>query len=468
MATKPIVDQVIEGKMQMFCSEIRLERKTDKLNITSGPGIVEINAGGKFEYLIHISAEQYHALFFNNFTASNRVKLIFQDEDFFQLTATDYSGVTWTGRVLAPTSGGVLGSYGIAQGTVSELRSTKDAPSTKTEYVTFHVRGNLDFPALHPTKRKESRGRRTTRLSVGWDYTRFEAGRDVFVISRSENYITIESRLRPGSVAKHRHIRMQEALGFALGQPIWPCVTQIYSNGKRIEILRPPDSSTPVRNVYYPPLSFSTQQRGDTYKIAAAYYRKLYRHVGESEHVISKGVSLLMQGLQTTIEIQVLAMAVAAESLIRNAFPTIRKISRARKRDAKSFTDLARAKVITVSPKMNVRLSAEGKQRLESTSSDLLRPSARELLNAFAERFNVEKAVVRAWGRSRNPALHGNPVDYSKISAVVDERWKILYLCNVIVLAYIDYHGSHTRYDVLSHPTRDWNPKPKSEKQTTG
>jgi len=238
-----------------------------------------------------------------------------------------------------------------------------------------------------------------------------------------QRYGHVNSVLKVAIASRSVYVEQwQEALGFALGQPIWPCVTQIYSNGKRIEILRPPDSSTPVRNVYYPPLSFSTPRRGDTYKIAAAYYRKLYRHVGETEHVISKGVSLLMQGLQTTIEIQVLAMAVASESLIRNAFPTIRKISRARERDAKSFTDLARAKVITVSPKMNVRLSAEGKQRLESASSDLLRPSARELLNAFAERFNVEKAVVRAWGRSRNPGVLLGLREDKKANEVMREK----------------------------------------------
>ena len=82
--------------------------------------------------------------------------------------------------------------------------------------------------------------------------------------------------------------------------------------------------------------------------------------------------------------------------------------------------------------------------------------SSSDLLLKFIERYHLDPSIFRAWKKSRNPSAHGIFVDLSRFPEILPRRNKVLYLCHAIVLAFIDYKGPHTRYDIPGYPCTDW------------
>jgi hypothetical protein len=448
-----VIDEVMAGSTRLLLSEIELEREAGSPINIRGPGMIEINAGGKFEYLVHVSAKDYNALLLNSYKSIRPAGSLFKAEDFFRLTAKDYSDEIWTGRVLIPQAGGIVGSEGVAFGTLDELRSRGSIQQQKAEYVTFYVSGVLRFPQLHSTV-TQTRGKKTS-IATDRNYTKFSEGPDTFTLSHQRSYTEIHCKLRPGSIAKYRHIRMQEALSLALGQFVWPRVTRLQSDGQQTDVLLSPSRSIPPNQILQPPLHFSNfPPVPNVYEIAAAYYRKLFDHVAETPHPISEGVSLLMQGLRANIEVQVVALAVAAEMLIKVAFPDIVPVTAEFKKGIEKFQSLLK----------DLSLLDTVKERLKGSANAMLQPRNADRIHAFVSQYGLERSVFDDWKNSRNPSVHGTAVDYSKMDEFLARRWKVLYLCHAIVLAHIGYAGPHTRYDLPGHPTRDWNPKPKPPK----
>src|SRR5438105_9912742 len=119
--------------------------------------------------------------------------------------------------------------------------------------------------------------------------------------------------MEESGVAQNRHVRVKEALGFALCQPIWPSVTTLCLQNKRIQIIRSPNCDAPVWNICEPPLQSAglpLEQLGKVFDIASAYYRKILDHTAETEHPVSAGAWLVMESLQANLELQLLALGV--------------------------------------------------------------------------------------------------------------------------------------------------------------
>jgi len=66
-----ILEEVSEGKFHLLCSEISLKRSGSSAVSVRGPGLIEINAHGSFDYSFHISPKDYHFLYLNGLRADS-------------------------------------------------------------------------------------------------------------------------------------------------------------------------------------------------------------------------------------------------------------------------------------------------------------------------------------------------------------------------------------------------------------
>jgi len=315
-----LIEELLKEKFQLPCSEIRLTREKGPPIEIVGPGVIEINVEGQFEYTIHVSAKDHALMFQFGWQNIPAAGLPLSEEQFFQLVATSYNEGVWHGRVTTPRSGGTLGQPGIVGGTLSELRSERDEAQTDFDRATFFLPGRLDFPALEFTERTEMRKSSLGAVSVTRDHSKFTVAAEEFVFSHEENYTELDCRFEPGSITANRHRRMQEALGFALCRPIWPSAMILRFGGKRLDILQSPDQLPTGFKVSDPPFHFknsSLEDREKFFEIVSAYYRKTIDVVSQEEHPISSGAFLVMQALQSYVDVQVLALGVAAEALIK-------------------------------------------------------------------------------------------------------------------------------------------------------
>jgi hypothetical protein len=446
-----LIEELLKGKFQLPCSEIRLKREEGTPIEIAGPGVIELNAEGKFDYAIHVSAKDHVSMF--QFTWQNipTPGVILSGEHFFELIATSYNDGVWRGRTTTPQPGGTLGQPGLVGGTLSELRFEQDEPPNEVDRVTFFLPGKLDFPALEYTKRPEIRKSSSGPGTITRDHSSFQIGAEEFVFYHEENHTELHCRFEPGSIAKNRHRRLQEALFFALCLPVWPSAVTLGSGGKKNHILYPPDRLATNFKASDPPFHFSNQPpevRAKFFDIVSAYYRKTIDHVAYEEHPISSGVSLVMQALQSYVDVQVLALAVGAEALVRVAFPDIVAIEPGLKDEIEKLQILLQGS----------DLSPSFRERVTKATEPFLSASGSDRLHSFIVKFGLDTGIHQAWKKSRNPSAHGELVNLTggNASKVVERRNKVLYLCHAIVLGFIGYSGPHTRYDLRGYPVQVW------------
>jgi hypothetical protein len=132
------------------------------------------------------------------------------------------------------------------------------------------------------------------------------------------------------AIAKNRHLRICEALGFALGQFIIPFAIELEPHrGEHLKMFRAPAYMLylPEKRTDFPPLFFGDDLPiPEVYQMAASYYTKIRNWQVKEEHPLSSGAYRVIEALRQPIELQFPALSVAAEDLIRTAFPDIAPI----------------------------------------------------------------------------------------------------------------------------------------------
>jgi hypothetical protein len=154
----------------------------------------------------------------------------------------------------------------------------------------------------------------------------------------------------------------------------------------------------------------------------------------------------MIEALQSSIDVQILALGVTADALIRQAFPDIVIVDPIIKEQVLKFEGLL--------PQLD--LEEDFKKRIAGAVKPMLSASSSDRLHNFIKQFHLDPTILRSWKDSRNPSAHGNFVDLSTLPEILSRRNKVLYLCHAIVLAFIDYQGPHTRYDIPGYPHSEW------------
>jgi hypothetical protein len=294
---------------------------------------------------------------------------------------------------------------------------------------TFFLAGKLGFPVLDFTQRPEIRKSSPAPGTFTRDHSSFTIDKEEFVFYHEQDHTELHCRFELGSIEKNRHRRMQEALGFALCLPIWPAALIFSSGGKRSDIVYCPDRLATDFKVSDQPFDFANQPpeiRAKFFEIVSAYYRKTLNHVAHEEHPISSGAFLVMQALQSYVDVQVLALAVAAEALIRTAFPDIVAVEPGLKDEIEKFKLLLN----------ELDLSTRFKDRIAKATEPFLSASGSDRLHSFIAKFGLDLGIHQGWKKSRNPSAHGEllSLSSSKASQILEQRNKVLYLCHAIVL----------------------------------
>jgi hypothetical protein len=223
----------------------------------------------------------------------------------------------------------------------------------------------------------------------------------------------------------------------------------LQSGRKKEVILRSPDRLPKNFTNSDPPFHFTNtppKVREKFFDLVSAYYRRVIDDTSDTDQPLSRAAYLVIEALQSSIDVQILALAVAADALIRQAFPDIVIVDRTLKEQVLKFNGLLQ----------QLDLEADFKERIAGAVKPMLSASSSDRLHNFIKRYHLDSSILRAWKDSRNPSAHGNFVDLSTFPEILSRRNKVLYLCHAIVLAFIDYQGPHTRYDISGYPHSDW------------
>lgn len=442
-----LLKELAEGRLELPCSQIRLQRGGPSPIDVAGPGAVELNDRGSFDYSLHISADAHNSLFFNQWRSLRPPGSLTLEEDLIALTATSYSDGEWTGRVTDPGCGGNFGGPGIASGVAYELRSNSQTGDSGSDYVVFYLPGRLSFPALNFSKVEHIRGDAVASSKISRDYSEFFVGEESFKLIHEGDHTEIQCTLEKGGIAKNRHLRMQEALTYSLSQFIWPAAIEASSGGRTQVVLKACDTKSEKPDGNGAPLGWGgSLPVSDVYEIAKAFYLKLLAVEQEDPPLASKAIFSLVQATSGLIEYQILGLSIATESLIRATFPELGSVKDEFREDVQEF--------LKVLPAMG--LSENLTRRLDGAAKGMLNPDNASAIRAFVQNYGLDLDVLKAWQDLRRSSAHGGPIPYEKLDEIWEKRSKVLSLCHAIVLAFICYSGKRTNYHQRGYPHGEW------------
>jgi len=239
VSTMSECEEFAERRLKIECSSIKFQR-TGEEPLLVGPGHVAQTPEGLIEYLVHVDAETIKRI---ELARSQRRKLagsLASEADYFEVTMIPYSGREWKGSALLPGyCSGFPGQPGMACGTMYEIRGESKLPGpVRSDSAQLFIPGLLEFPANTVTSVTTSRGDREVGSRKSSDAASFRMADDSVEIYRGQGYTVIACQFEAGAIVSNRHLRIREALEFALAQQIDACAMRLLSGHTETYILR--------------------------------------------------------------------------------------------------------------------------------------------------------------------------------------------------------------------------------------
>lgn len=437
------IDDFIKGQFHVDCGEILLSRAGENpLNVV-GPGHLGQDENGNITYAIHLGPEGIRALM-NEINRPKQAGSIIPEDDYIHLAARAYNNPIW--NAVIPNSSLKLGvqGAGMAHGKIHQLTKRFPRPEPgDTTSARLVMRETINFPATECSEITVVREGRKHSQKRSRDYSTFQSGADNFVLMQRTQGTELLCRFPDSGVDQFRHLRMQEALQFALGQFLNPCVVEIASGEWSDTELRSVGFRKPRESRQEPPLSFrSNPARSEVYDIAAAYYEAIRSHTIDDWHPLSSHVYFLIEAGNAAIELQALGLGVATEGIAGTCFPDLAAVEPGFRDELNDLQ--SRLGTLGISDGLQRRLRGALGAMAKARNSDRIR--------VFVADNGLDPRVFESWQRLRNTAAHGSRVPSGGIAETLGRLNDVLYLAYAMILQFIGYAGVRTDYSTGGYP----------------
>jgi len=431
-----------EGTFHADCPLIELRREGENPLSVKGSGYIAQDDNGKLTFKIYVDNSGVTAIN-DDILRPRPIGKVIPRESYIQFKASSLSGPIWVSSTPVVNIRTGFDS-GVAYGSLWEITKIDGRGDQEKDFVKLTMREKLDFP--------ESAFTKTTVERLGDSHTsfhrnsaKFSVNDEEFMLVKNEELTELHCTFQKGGVQEFRHVRIREALQFALGQLIEPCVIQISANSVKQTALRSFNIQQNKTFSQQPPLSFRshTFQADKVYEIAKAYYFSILPHKEEHWHRLSSHLYLLIEAGSVALEFKVLGMSIAAEGIADTCFRNLAL-------PHKTFIDEIDDLLGTTLKKLE--LSQSLTSRLEGALGAMKSARNSDRLRSFVEQEKLGKEVFESWKALRNTAAHGGKIDLEKIDEVFEDLMSVLFLCYAMVLSHIGYAGPRTNYSKDGHP----------------
>lgn len=447
------VEDFIRGEFRVDCGEIRLSRGGTHPIDVAGPGHLGQDENGTITYVIHLSPSGFQALL-NEINRPRQLGSLIPEDEYIQFTASAYNNPIWNAVIAGSELKSGTQGGGIAHGKIHRLLNRFPRPEPgETTSARVVMRDTIQFPATEYSEITVVREGRAYSQKRSRDYSTFQSGADNFVLMRAAHGTELLCRFPDGGVEQSRHVRMQEALQFALGQFLNPCLIEIASGEWLDTELRSVKLRNPRDSRQEPPLSFRSEPlRQEVYEIATAYYEAIRSHTIEDWHPLSSHVYFLIEAGKAAIELQALGLGVATEGIAGTCFPNLAPVG---SDFLKEIEDLqAKLESLGLSETLKARVSGALEAMKEVRNSDNLRE--------FVSQNGLNQRLYKSWKKLRNTSAHGAKFNSLEIAKTIGRLNDVLYLAYAMILKSIGYQGVRTDYSTAGFPdiTPRSNPLP--------
>ena len=433
----------LEGWFKAECFRIELKREgTNPLHV-AGPGVIEQDEHCVVKFRIHIDDPSIKILF-RDLNRLREVGKIIPKEDYYQFTAYSYKHPVWSAEIAGIGCDMGLGNGGLAYGRLPEMLNFFNLPSEcRKDSARLWMRENIEFPETCFTETEVKRAGKMRRKNSSRDYSDFKIGEEEFELFKNAPGVTLSCTFEKGGLNENKHVRIQEAMQFALGQQFQPCILELTHGNTRVMVLRSTTFNGDQQVRQNPPLIFKSKAwTPEVYEIAKFFYAKICEHKDEEWHPASSHIFYLLQAGTAALELQCLALGVATEGIADTCHSSLADVTDGFKEEIDDA--LKQVNQLELSEPLGNRIRGAMNAMKESRGSDRIR--------AFVEQNNIDYSIFKSWQRVRNAAAHGGILETDVIEKTLNDLNNVLYLGYAMILSYIGYTGVRTNYSNNGFP----------------
>lgn len=401
--------------IHIICPQIILNKKSlNTPKLYQGSGSITRSSSGQLklelacaddntwssllEFITEIGEEQGDLVVVND--QSVGIGKIVPETEYFSLTAIDCQGREWTStRVLIHERRFQNNQVLIAQ--LDEICHTAQLVSNEDAYIYLKLSGELKIPC--------NRVMQTEEELLGLHVAIFSACGYNFIIKPEAGGTLIEVNSKCNYLPDLIESRICEALQFVLGDLVsWSTLELNQANQQTIRIRTSFKGINQTKKIC-PPIRF--EKVDITEDIWILYEKYLYYILNYNEkelHPISGWVSRIIEARTTYLEVEMLTLSVAIESLL--------EIQLLKKEFMDNNSSNLKSQILLVQEQIKaLALEESFKKRLYGFFSNMNSVSATDRLRDLVDKKLLDKKLVDAWKQIRNKAAHGYILEPEKL-----------------------------------------------------
>jgi hypothetical protein len=439
------------AELEISCRKIELAQDIgSRKKKYVGPGIIAQDAQGQIVFRIFVAnVENTDAARDLEDAEAFRAGKLIASEDYFTLTATDYEGVVWTADQILPSSNWYSGENLIVTGRISVLSTVGQkgiVDDIGPYFLKLHFFDAVEIPCserrILKTDVSENNDRNVVRLEVG----KYE-----FEICHYADELVVQVIAKeplPPFFADRIVESLQFILAFSLS---W----RVFSEGNGSSLTTRYSSAYLRRSktLMPPPILLSVDEASRfAWRMFACYLEYALRHAATYFwHPCSTHLYNAREASSNSLDAWAIGLCVTVEG-ISTQFPPVGLSDGEKQQVAKLRRLVARWARRT-------GWTLELRNRALGLLSQLGNSRVQDRVKELVVNGHIDGSHVRSWSVLRNPRVHAERYDPSKLSTE-ELQSTMLMIGGTTVLLYqmifelIGYEGAYTDYSQFDYPTK--------------
>lgn len=420
---------------KMDCSRILLTRNGGDHFSVHGPGEIWQDEKGVLQFKVFVGQDQ-------PMPSRCQVPLgkLIPEDEFFVLE----TGNRWASKYVLPRIQPST-SVRLATGSLRDLIVTRKLASKLTsDFITVRFRDKLTFPCTTGTETVTRVGGRTRYTSSTLNAAIFDDADLKFEVYHEEEHTVLSVEMPAGHASDIVANRIVESLQFVLGKQLAALVVVTTTGDQEVMRLQSP---APGHGKMLPPLQFTlTDFDGHFWCLFRTYFRKILQDKDAAWHPISCQISSAIESSAASLNVWVLALAVAVEGIASHAFKNLTTVDP---------TFMAELDVLQTEI-AKIELTDKTRARLKGTLDSFRRPRGSDIVRAFIEKNELPRSSYESWQKLRNSSVHGDGTGGREIEDTVRLKDEVISLLYSMVFLTIGYQGLRSDYSQSGFPKCDW------------
>ena len=410
----------------------------DSSIVYEGPGLLTQDMDKSIRLRVFAATVDFSETFKREFSRDLTPGVLVPDSHYYDFEGRDLFGTIWRANRLSIDTDFGSGTYVRARPRALEKTEARLKPAEQP-LVTAFLPGKIELPWHAVTQKGE----------LGWSVDQFErkAGHVEWRIAKTDQgaWLTFKCEDSPVEPLFEKFLR---GLSILTGQWLKPICLSIYEGDQQ--------TTRMLNRLHEPDTEKLLAPIGTQREFAEDAHQFLERFMEKAEEEKKKGEDpcdiahlywhRILRARESDIENSSLVLSVAVEGLVKKTLRSEKDV------DSEFVKQAEDAERILE----NLTLGPRALSAISSSLGNAKQPRVQGTLRRLATAGVISEAHLKAWGKLRNAAAHGNVLDdddktlqehLNRFHVCLDLYYKLVFLL-------IGYEGRHTDYGMKGWPIR--------------